>query len=221
MLERWKITWHTQHTSCERSRESYPLTLGLPRLPLKSSQTRQSNSSLKLVLQGKRLNCILHMHGYICIIEVYAIYCVYIMSIHSGLVITQQLMIVYLILIPAVLHSSAHKTSTQFPRGQKHHRRHVCISDIQVDTAQFLSRRQQKETSVGFRNLKVKLFSQSFDFGEMGFSISHISLRFFFFWEGGGQVWAASKHPYKGGMEAFQNTKQHQSTKTNHCLIKA
>lgn len=62
------------------------------------------------------------------------------MSIDSGLVITQKMMTVYL--IPAVLH----ETSTQLPRGSQKVRPVDSIGDIQVDTAQFLSRCQQKET---------------------------------------------------------------------------
>ena len=104
--------------------------------------------------------------------------------------------------------------STQFPRGQKCHRRHVCISDVQVDTAQFLSRRQQKETS-GLGISRWSCLSENFDFCLDRCLYFSPKLVFFL----GGQVGAASKHPYKGGIEAFQTTKQHQSTKTNTSIV--
>lgn len=165
-------------------------------------------------------------YDYIRILDVYAndaIYCVQYEYFDSGLVITHKLMTVYLYISSQQCCPPAPTTeSTQFPRGQKCHRRHICIGKtIQVDTAQFLSRRQQKETSgrhgLGWGISRWSRLSENFDFCLDGCLYFSPKLVFCF---GGGQVGAARKHPYKGGIEAFQTTKQHQSTKTNHWMIK-
>ena len=113
------------------------------------------------------------------------------MSIDSGLVITHKLMTVYLYISSQQFCPPAPTTeSTQFPRGQKCHRRRVCIGKtIQVDTAQFLSRRQQKETSgrhgLGLGISKWSCLSENFDFCLDGCLYFSPQLVFFIFFGGG------------------------------------
>lgn len=127
-------------------------------------------------LQGKRLfNCILHdyMITFALYIYVYAndaIYCVYIWVLTVAWLSPIKLMTVYLYISSQQFCPPAPTTeSTQFPRGQKCHRRHICIGKtIQVDTAQFLSRGQQKETSgrhgLGLGISRWSCLSENFDF---------------------------------------------------------